>query len=435
MEKTWCWFDRKDIITLNRLRQIGVEGITCLCILIAMCSNGSGNDQKSGYIFDGAGITRKNLENYLDRAVTMAEFLTVDPFCNDGTYPDKERDIKLIQNMGAKFIGRSIYRWGDEEVLNDPDFLDNAKILAAKVHKNDPDVIFQAGLFEAVSVEVNNISIPEWVFAELGISAEQRNFRYDDMLNLNGKFVGFWDEKTSVPDITRTETQLWFIFLAGCYINTGCEALHLGQIALIGMEDQNYGHWTKVLEKIRSYAGKHARRNWVLLDAHTPFGGMVVDGKSLLDFNSFPLRIKEIPEKPQHCILEKGYTDAFFGRSEGGITPSGWYCESLPYLVEFDNFGVSDTPGQATVDSHFVWGYDEITWFCLQNEAYQKDWLRYAYNWIRENDPNGFLQMPVCRIIVPGSGQPVRKCHANTRTPDFPRGMNLEETIKEIWQQ
>ncbi len=363
----------------------------------------------------------------------MAEFLTVDPFCNDGTYPDKERDISLIQNIGAKFIGRSIYRWGDEEAFNDPEFLGNAKAIAAKVHENDPDVIFQAAIFEAVSTDVNNIKIPEWVFNEFNMPVEHRNFRYGDMLNKNGKFISFWGKNRSVPDITRLETQLWFMFLAGSYMKIGCEALHMGQIALIGMEDHDYQEWAKMLDRIRGYAGKYARRNWVLLDAHTPSGGMVVNGKSLLDFNSFPLRIKEVPESPQQGILEKGYIDAFFGRSEGGVAPSGWYCDSLPYLVELDNFGISDTPGQATLDSHFIWGYDEITWFFLQDEAYQKKWLRYAYDWLQENDPNGFLQMPVCRIVViPNS--PVTKCHANTRTPDFPHGMNLEETIKEIWR-
>ncbi len=253
------------------------------------------------------------------------------------------------------------------------------------------------------------------------------------MLNRNGKHVDLWGKNASVPDITRIETQLWFMFLAGTYMHIGCEALHLGQIALIGMEDSDFKHWGEMLDKMRRYARKHARRKWVLLDAHTPSGGMVINGKSLLDFNSFPLRIKEIPDKPQQSVLEMGYLDSFFGRSKGGITPSGWECTSLPYLVEFDNFGVSDKPGEATIDSHHVWGYDEITWFCLQEETYRKEWLRYAYDWIRENDPNGFLQMPVCRIMVTGKGQPVRKCHANTRTADFPQGLNLEETIKDIW--
>lgn len=407
----------------------------CFCILtISLCSC-SQNNQSSSYNFDETGISRENLENYLHRSVTMAEFLTVDPYCNDGFYPDKARDVKLIQNIGAKFIGRAIYRWGDEGVFNTLDFLNQAEKLVTQVHANDQDVVFQAALFEAVTTEVNSIEVPEWVFTEFALPYEKRNFRYGEMLNRNGKHIDLWGKNASVPDITRIETQLWFMFLAGTYMHIGCEALHLGQIALIGMEDSDFKHWGEMLDKIRSYARKYARRKWVLLDAHTPSGGMVLNGKSLLDFNSFPLRIKEIPDKPLQSVLEMGYLDSFFGRSEGRITPSGWECASLPYLVEFDNYGVSDTPGEATVDSHFVWGYDEITWFCLQEEAYRKEWLRYAYDWIRVNDPNGFLQMPVCRIMVTGDGQPVKKCHANTRTADFPHGLNLEETIKDIWLQ
>jgi len=92
--------------------------IRYLCIMtMALCAC-NGYNQNPNYSFDETGITRENLENYLDRAVTMAEFLTVDPFCNDGFYPDKERDVKLIQNIGAKFIGRAIYRWGDEGDFN-----------------------------------------------------------------------------------------------------------------------------------------------------------------------------------------------------------------------------------------------------------------------------------------------------------------------------
>ena len=64
------------------------------------------------------------------------------------------------------------------------------------------------------------------------------------------------------------------------------------------MNDPERDSWARVITKIREYARTHARRHWVLLDAHTPYGGMVRNGVSLLDFNSFPLRIKEIPSEP-----------------------------------------------------------------------------------------------------------------------------------------
>ena len=129
------------------------------------------------------------------------------------------------------------------------------------------------------------------------------------MLNPDGKLVNHWG-RSSVPDVTRIETQLWFFYLAGSYINLGCEALHLGQVRLIGMADPDLKEWSGLLARIRAYARKHARRHLVLLDAHVPTGGMIVDGVSLLDFNSFPMRIKEIPEKPHEGVLEVNHLDA-----------------------------------------------------------------------------------------------------------------------------
>jgi len=384
--------------------------------------------------FNEKGISRPVLENYLDHAVTMTEFLAVDPYALDAPYPNKEDDIRLIHALGAKFIGRAIYRWGSEGVLANKDYLDKAKHLVEEVHKNDPEVIFQAALFEQITPQVNTIPIPDWAFKALGLPAEDRHFRYDDMLNLKGKLVDHWSKGNSVPDITRTETQLWFMFLAGTYMEVGCEALHLGQIALIGMEDPALTTWAAFLKKLRAYAKDHTRHHWVLLDAHTPSGGMVVNGKSLLDFNSFPLRIKSVPEHPQQGVLEMGFTDALFGRSKGGITPSGWKAVSMPYLVELDNFGVSSHPGVPDTTTIYPWGYDEISWFYQQPEQYRNDWLRYAHAWVASHDTNGHLQMPVTRIVTLGRKMPRLKFRANTRSANCPDGMNTEVTIKEIWQ-
>jgi len=388
---------------------------------------------EADYRFDKSGISRAVLENYLLRSVTLTDLLPPPGFENDGAFSGKEDDLRLIRNIRPKFIGRAVYRWGREETLADPRFSEGAKQIVTKIHEIDPDVVLQACLFEIVTQRVERVPVPGWVFEAFGLPVEQRNFQYEKMLATNGKFVNHWDNLASVPDITQQETKLWFLYLSGFYLDVGCEAFHLGQIELIGMNDPVREHWIELIKRLREVAGQKARRGWVLLDAHTPHGGMVVDGKSLLDFNSFPLRIKEIPENPRDAKLEVGYIDAIFGRSHGCITPSGWKCDSLPYLVEFDNFGMSRTPGESTVDSHFIWGYDEISWYSLQDEEYRKDWLKYANSWVRETDPNGFLQMPVGRVVTTGRGQRPR-FRANTISDAVPEGMNLEETIKEIWR-
>lgn len=288
----------------------------------------SSKAQQLDYHFDGT-ISREVLENYLDRSVTMAYFLVTGKVEGNREYLYREDDIRLIRNIVAKFIGRAIYRWNGENRLNDPCFWADAKALIDRVHAFDPDVIFQGCLFETISRMVDSVKIPSCVFTEFGLPVEDRTFSYEAMLNQNGKFVNHWG-RSSVPDITRLETQLWFTCLAGSYINLGCEALHLGQVGLIGMADPDLKEWSRLLVRICAYAKNHARRHLVLLDAHVPTWGMIVDGISLPDFNLFPLRIKEVPEKPYEAVLEVNHLDAMFQKSKGCISPSGWKCRSLP---------------------------------------------------------------------------------------------------------
>ena len=407
-----------------------------VCIFISLIlSHGVclGADRNPDYHFDSSGISRSVLENYLKHSITMTAVLEHNDLAADGAFPDREDDIRLIRNIGAKLIGRAIYRWGNEHVLSNPLFLEEAKRVSALLHETDPDIVFQACLFEIVTTRVNDVKIPDWAFETLGLPPESRNFRYEEMLNLRERMVDHWRNGSSVPDISRSETQLWFIFLAGFYMEAGCEAFHLGQVNLMDMNDPNLSNWAKVIGHIRELAKTKTRRGWVILDAHTPRKGMVVNGKSLLDFNSFPLRIKEVEGKPMEGILEVGYLDSLFNRSLGCITPSGWACESLPYLVEFDNFGISRTPGESTINAHYIWGYDEISWFYLQSEEYRNTWLKYAYNWLRDTDPNGFLQMPVGRVVTQGRGTPRTRFRANSLSETIPNGKNLEGTIKALW--
>ena len=43
------------------------------------------------------------------------------------------------------------------------------------------------------------------------------------------------------------------------------------------------------------------------------------------------------------------------------------------YLVEFDNYGRSRRPGEASQGRFWIWGWDEITWFSQQPEDARND--------------------------------------------------------------
>jgi len=379
-------------------------------------------------------MPREVLERYLDRSVTAGYFLT--PGAPERyIFPFREDDVRMLKNIGAKFIGRSLYRWSEESKLADPAFLEYAKRLIDRMHEFDPEIIFQACIFESVSRDVNNLPIPAWVFEAFNLPVEKRNFDQAEMTKrLDPDAPAAMGGRC--PMVNNLETKLWFYYLAKSYIDIGIEAFHLGQVELIGQDDPDKTHYKEILDKIRDYAKKNARRRYIVLDGHTPFHGFIKDGVSLLDFNSFPLRIKEVADKPMEGVLEVGHSDGIFGKSKGAISPSGWKAESMPYLVEFDNFGFrrNPPPGEAVIEDHFCWGYDDITWFALQDEEYRNKWLWYAFDWIKKTDPNGHLQMCVIRMIYhPENEKTYRSYFANTNSVACPVGFSQEETIKEIW--
>ena len=377
------------------------------------------------YRFDGS-MSEEVLRSYLSRAMTTMYLLT--------SHGDFDDNLRMLTNCGVKFAGRAVYQWGREEggAPAIPKKLEQARANAARIHRADPELILQACIFEIVSRDVTNLTVPAWAFQDLGRPVEPRTFRYDDMIYPGGRGSNQWGQGASVPDVSRSETKLWFYFLARSYFEAGCEAIHYGQAELMNGNDPGLDHWAEVLAQARRGAAKHARRHFVICDAHVPHGGLVREGKLLLDFHSFPLRIEELPEKPKRAQLRAGYTDAIYGRSRGGITPGGWRCEHLPYLVEFDNYGRSRRPGEAGQGRFWVWGWDEITWFSQQPESERNAWLRYAWRWVRENDPAGYVQMPGMRIIS-GAADGKRWYDVHRPSAATPNGFAQEETIRSIW--
>ncbi|HWB02373.1 MAG TPA: hypothetical protein VG796_05065 [Verrucomicrobiales bacterium] len=398
--------------SLNRLI------IACLLVLPLPLSGRS-------YQIDGK-VSEEVLRSYLSRSITMMQMLA--------GHGDFEDNVRMLKNCGVKFVGRAVYNWGREEGGEAalPARLEAAKTQAAKVHAADPEVILQACVFEIVSSGVDKLPVPAWAFEALGQPVETRNFRFADMGYASGRGQNQWGRDSCVPDVSRPETRLFFHYLAASYIDSGCEAIHFGQAELMNGNDPDLRYWEEILTRTRAYAAKHARRRVVLCDAHVPRGGLVREGRLLLDFHSFPLRIAEVPDKPQEGVLKIGYSDGIYGRSKGGLAPSGWKCDHLPFLVEFDNYGRSRKPGEAGMGGHWVWGWDEITWFSQQPESYRNDWLRYAWKWLSENDANGYLQMPGYRCLS-GTKNGKRWYYANQPGKSIPDGFGQEETIRAIW--
>jgi hypothetical protein len=319
--------------------------------------------------------------------------------------------------------------WGAE--ANFLPNLDRAREEIPQVLAADPKMIVEGCVFETVSPRINDVAIPDWVFTALGQPVEKRNFRFDDMIYPEGQRRPM-GRNAQVPDESRLETQLWFYYQAASYIDIGCEAIHFGQVEIMNKNDRDNAHWEHLLSLVREYAAKHARRHMVICNGHVPSGGLMRNGRPLLDFHAFPLRVMEVPEKPKEAILKVGFSDGIYGHSKGGKTFSGWTCEHLPYLVELDNYGVSRHPGEPNAKGEFnwVWGYDEITWFAHQTKEYRANWLQYAWDWVRKSDPNGHLHMPGSRTATSPDS---RWYFANDPSPMVPNGLGDEAAIRAVW--
>lgn len=398
--------------------------LLCLLTLLALpktleAAETNSTTRAGGYKFDRA-ITRQVLENYLARSMCIEGML-------NGRGPLVD-DIRMITNSGAKYIARALCLWGAERnFLAD---IKRAREQAPLAIAADPELILEGCVFETVSPKVSDIAIPDWVFKDMEQPVEQRNFRYEDIIYPPGQRRAMGNAQ--VPDVSRVETQLWFYYQAASYVDIGCEGIHFGQVEIMNRNDRGNTNWFRLISRVRDYAAKHARRHMVLCNGHVPTGGLMYNGNPILDFNAFPLRVKEVPDKPQEAILQLGFSDGIYNRSKGGKTFSGWTCKHLPYIVELDNYGRSKNPGQPSQGGNFlwVWGYDEITWFGLQPREYRAQWLQYAWDWVRKTDPNGYLEMPGGRTA---SSAELRWYFANNPSDACPTGRGDEAAIRAVW--
>lgn len=393
---------------------------------------------QSEYQFDGS-ISEEVLRRYLSRSIVMS-YLGGWHYRNESPEKTAKDCRHLLLETGAKYIARAGCEWipGPDGEAKHP--LYQAEI--ETVHQQDPDIIFEACVFETAYEQFDLLKIPAYVLEAFGLPVEDRCFRYKEMLFPDGTYVDHWEKGGSVPDITRLETQLFFYWRGCLYIDLGFEAIHYGQVLLIGQQDEGFACWTKVLDMVREYARTHARRHFVLLNAHT-HGIIGSDGRLLFDFHCYPCRPVAAPGElphppaenaPQKTVLISGWGNSIYNRSLGGLTHSGWSCESLPYFVEIDNYGCQPPELLNTPVDYYPWGYDEVSWFANQPKWYRREWIRYACDWLQENDPNGYLEMLGIRIMRQYDPTLPEKLSKGefyyVLSPDF----QDQDIIKEIWK-
>ena len=366
-------------------------------------------------------VSLEVLNNYLSRAVTYALS------SNDGSFNDEA--IRFLLNVGAKYVQRATGEWypSYEYEKNYP-FL-KAKLAAA--HSVDPDIVFEACIFEVSGSSMNNIPIPAYVFEAFGLTPENRCFNADLTEFADGYGVDYWEKDFNIPDITTTEMQMFVYYRACSYIDMGFEALHLGQVGLTGKNDTNNAVYTRLIGMIRDYAKTHARRGYVLINAHKN-DFKAPNGTMLADMIVAPARMHAAKGEtkhavsetnPQRCIIEKGYWgDSVYQSGISGTSPSGWYAEKYPYLVEFDNYSLGET--DTTDPNSYVWGKDEITWFIQQPQWYRREFMNYLINTINSYNENGHVSVVGYR----GGGY-----FANDKSVLCENGVNAEEFIKELF--
>lgn len=367
-----------------------------------------------GY-FDGS-MPRNVLEYYLSRAAS-AQWIYLSDSLDD--------DIRVILKTGIKFLGRAAGIWKGSSPEEEHFF--RAKLAADKIHAADPEVILQACIFEIIYREdIQNIKVPVWVFDAFGKKAEDRCFNYDECV---------FEPNTgeSMPDISKTETQMWFYYRGARYIDCGYEALHMGQIHLYTAFDRGYKGIGKVLKMLREYASLHARRHKVIIDAHSH--SLVVNGKSLLDYNAMPLTRFPLLDRPgEKLVLVRE------GKSGGGISPEGVYEKALPFLYEYDNWGGRDVWAHENLSYEELawsqwWGGDQISWFACQDEESRNSFLDYTFKWTAINNPDGVFAFPLMRGIGTGGDGADRHYKLNNRSESCKNGFSQEDKLAEIFAE
>lgn len=411
------------------------------------------------------GITNSQIEAYLSRSVDildMAELLIpaptkigdlwhskyqgIDVYYPDWLNPNQngitvagprifdgsvygryQEMLRLIKRVKPKFIASAAAVYGSWEYVY---HFQRVAFMTNDIKQIDHDIIIQAALSEYVNRNTVGTAItidgtghiPQWVWDAFGLENLNRGFiiedmAYDDLLNNSDYYIGpqlNTDSYDIVPDITKQETKLWFYYIGRRYIDAGCESLSFSQVHVMNeasIDVHDPSHWNQVFSRLRAYADSRVLTRFLLITGHTN-GLRDADMHLALDFVTAPSRPSEyqqtnIVSYPNGglCYLAKNQCEYdIWGKSLGGITPSGEYCVHSPIMVFIDNYNynydLSGYPHIPLSKCYDPYHWDEISWFAMQDKDTRNKWLKYAYFVARCLDNNAYLSLPVKRKLT-----------------------------------
>ena len=148
---------------------------------------------------------------------------------------------------------------------------------------------------------VEQIPMPEWVFADLGRPVEKRNFLYNDMIYPEGQRQNQWGQRPGARRQPAGDAAL--VLLPGRLVHR--HRLRGHPLRPGGDHERQRPRQMPSGSQCSRWSGpmrpSTPAGTWSCATATTPSGGLVRDGRLLLDFHAFPLRIKENPEQAAGC--------------------------------------------------------------------------------------------------------------------------------------
>jgi hypothetical protein len=404
------------------MRKLFGFGVLCICLatgLYAQQHTVSGKD-KPAIHHDGVRV-QGMLDRYLSRSMMLALF--TDHVGRPG-YPDQ---MQMIRKLKPAYLSRIAGSWGLPETEMLPGgklYVKTMKIIqdVYQMYREDgvAQPMIEAGIFEAITSDVNNIPIPKWVIAEFADEVDAQDIKYSETRPLhfnadsmrNGKHPN-WSEQTWVPDINRIHTRMWFYYLSSIFVDMGCNSLHMGWFDLITEHDSLYLKTNRLFKKIRDYAKR--KNSFVIFNADVDRAIYVGDTQHLLlDFLSTPIRPEATLNSFQNTPCEnQPMTELNIARynpgimkKQGGITHDGDTLKTLPVLFNLDWYGVSykgKQPGQMGMGSGgwAPWAVNESAWFFSLSNECQAYWLRNTAVAIKNNlVDRGYVKVPGVQPIT-----------------------------------